>query len=248
VRGKTIAVTSAKGGVGVTTTAINLGVALTKQYRKEVIVADFRPGQGSLGIDLGYSNSQGLNHLLSYPLEQLTGANVEAELMAHLPNLRLLLASSFPQDARYLSAVDYFSAIANHLTHLSQVTVLDLGPGVTPINEQILPTCEQVVVVLEPVAQNIAQTRSYVEYLDELGLQGNRVLLVLVNRIRAGVQLALGQVQDQLKHPINVIFTAAPELAYQASIEHMPLMLVQEEGIAAKQFITLAELVERQLR
>ena len=64
-RGQLVGVISVKGGVGVSTTAINLGIALHEYYKKSVIVADFRPGCGTIGLELGYSMSQGLSRLLS---------------------------------------------------------------------------------------------------------------------------------------------------------------------------------------
>jgi hypothetical protein len=79
--------------------------------------------------------------------------------------------------------------------------------------------------------------------LAEKGFGDDRLLVVLVNRMRAGMQLPLGQVQDQLGRPVSVIFTATPELAYQAQTANSPMILRQPDGVTAQQFISLAEKV-----
>jgi Flp pilus assembly CpaE family ATPase len=64
LQGRLIGVLAAKGGVGVSTLALNLGIAMRGLSRKSVLVSDFRPGSGSIGLELGYEVNQGLSRLL----------------------------------------------------------------------------------------------------------------------------------------------------------------------------------------
>ena len=246
-RGKLIGVIGAKGGIGVTSIAINLGIALNNKFRKHVLVSEFRPGCGTAGLEIGLPTTPGMNQLLQMGSAEITAQSVEAAVVTHSSGVRFLLSSPEPRDARYLSAADHFAAIANYLVYMSPVTIIDLGIAITPISEKILPTCNEVVVVLEPVMQTIQQTRFLIEYLHEINITDDLITIALVNRVRAGIQLPLSQVQDQLERQVNAIFTAAPELAYQSLVDSVPMLVKQAEGITAQQFYTLADRVVRRL-
>jgi DNA-binding response OmpR family regulator len=240
-RGHMIGVLAAKGGVGVTTLVVNMGIALRERRKKAVLVADFRPGCGMISLDLGYTTPKASTRFLQCNPEEITPSAIEEELQEHSSELRFLLSSPRPQDARYACAVENFVALAQNLPHLADYVVLDLGVSLTPVNQKIIEICDQIVLVLEPVPQTVIQSKVMLEYLAAKGFTGNRILVVLVNRLRAGMQLTLGQVQDLLGRNVSAILTAMPELAYQALIDHTPMIVRQSEGIVVQQFTALVD-------
>src|ERR1041384_4077573 len=62
--GYVIGVLGARGGLGATSLAVNLAASLYARTKSDVIVAEMLPGQGTLSLDMGATNSIGLTDLL----------------------------------------------------------------------------------------------------------------------------------------------------------------------------------------
>jgi CheY-like chemotaxis protein/MinD-like ATPase involved in chromosome partitioning or flagellar assembly len=244
--GYMVGILGVKGGLGVSTVTLNLGVAIREVFKKEVIVADFRPGQGTLGLELGFQKAEGLNRLLEYNLNSIGTDEIKSELVMHSSGIRLLLSSHRPSDSKYSSAVPHFESITRLLPFLAKHIVVDLGTSFTPLVEKVAPHFHELVVIVEPVPHSVLQTRLLIDELSSSGVGEGKITIVLVNRFRSGVQLAWSQVQEQLKHNVSVIFTPAPELTYQAAVNGVPVILQQPESLTAQQFQKLAEKVIQQ--
>ena len=247
-RGYVSGVMGVKGGLGISTLALNLGISLQERSKKYVVIAEFRPGFGTMGLDLGFLNPEGLSHLLQSPPEDITQASIDNELYLHKSGVRLLLSSYNPADAKFITAVDHFEAIARYLSYMAPHIVIDLGPGITPITDRILTQCDEVIVVLEPIPNTIVRTLTLVEELAKKGFGEGRINTVLYNRHRTEMQYTLAQVQMEYRHPISIVFTAAPELTYQCSKANVPLVMQHPDNLTSQQFAKLADNIVKRVR
>ncbi|UCF28402.1 MAG: response regulator [Chloroflexota bacterium] len=240
------AVLATKGGMGVSTVAINLGIALYKQTDDSVVVADFRPGQGSIALELGYDHSQIYNHLLDLFPEDLTPSLIEEALVDHYSGIRFLLSSPQLKDEKYASKVDNFEIITRFLPQLAANTVVDLGPGLSQLNQKVLPYCSDVVLIVEPIPQSVAQSKALIAEISPLGVTPDQIRLTVFNRIHSSLQLSFGEVEEQMGLKIASAFSPNRELVNQASIENTPFMLLKPEGLTAQQINQLAASIVRQ--
>jgi DNA-binding response OmpR family regulator len=247
-RGYVTGVMGVKGGLGISTLTLNLGISLQERSKKYAIIAEFRPGFGTMGLDLGFLNPEGLSHLLQSPPENITQASIDNELYLHKSGVRLLLSSYNPSDAKYVIAVDHFEAIGRYLGYMAPYIVIDLGPGITPITDRILTQCDEVIVVLEPIPNTIMRTLNLVEELAKKGFGEGRINTVLYNRHRTEMQYTLAQVQMEYRHPISIVFTAAPELTYQCSKANVPLVMQHPDNLTSQQFAKLADNIVKRVR
>jgi MinD-like ATPase involved in chromosome partitioning or flagellar assembly len=242
-RGFVVGVLAAKGGMGISSMATNLGIMLYRQTKANVLVTELRPGFGGISLDLGYPNPEGLNRLLKCDPKEVTPNAIEMGLISHSSGVQFLLASPNPIDAAYCDAEENFDALIKNLPFVSRYIVLDLGPSLPSISQKALKICDEVVVILEPSPNNVHQTRKLMKNLFDLGFGEGRIRVALVNRIRSSVQMNWTQVQDDLGYKISTIFTPAPELAYQASASNQPMVIQQPGSITAQQFDKLAALI-----
>ncbi|HNS64540.1 MAG TPA: response regulator, partial [Anaerolineaceae bacterium] len=71
-RGHMVGILAAKGGVGASTLALNLAIAFARRTKKDVVAAELKPGQGTWGVELGLTESQGLANLLRLKPAEIT--------------------------------------------------------------------------------------------------------------------------------------------------------------------------------
>jgi CheY-like chemotaxis protein len=242
-KGTLIGIISTKGGLGNSTLATNLAIEIHNQSDQEVILSDFRPGQGTIGMDLDVQNTSGLIKLL----DEEPGSDISDFFpdifMEHKSGIKTLLSSHHPSDAKYITHVEQFHQIAQELPKWAAYTIIDLGPSLTPINTIILPECDKILICLEPAPANITQTRILIQDLINSGIGESRFMTVLINRQISGVQLSWEQAENQLERKIDHMFTPVPELAYQAALKNVPIVQRPEESMTADQFRNLTKLI-----
>src|SRR5512134_3453401 len=243
-RGYVIGVLGARGGLGTTTMAVNLGAGLQSRTKAEVIVAEMLPGQGALALDVGVTNSKGLVDLLSLAkLSDITRDSVREVLVPHVSGIKLLLASDRPRDMHLINQTANYETLVKKLAGLARFVVLDFGVGIQPFAEKTLPLCNEILIVLEGVPNTIIHTKALIDDIAALGISKKNIKVVLNNRIRSETQLPSSQVQAQLEHDILSTLTPAPELFVQATRVQSPAILCQPDSLTARQITKLVEFV-----
>jgi len=241
----TIAFLGAKGGIGTTTLAMNVAAALAKNA--PTILTDFRPGQGTLGLGLGFSRSTGMANLLSKPGSEITARAVENELAAHSSGVRLLLSSSRPKEALMNASPDSAAIIVRHLRSLARHVLLDLGPGISRMSARLLQDADHVSVTVEPNRISLTLARDLLQELEQAGIARTKMSIVLINRAQSSLQIPWQEAEQILNHEMTAIISPAPELAFQAAEAGLPILMSQPNSIVASQFAKLSEELSRSL-
>jgi CheY-like chemotaxis protein len=240
--GYTIGVLAAKGGLGVSTMALNLAVAYAQKTNTNVIAAELRPGQGIWSQELNLEDDEGLTKLLRLEVTEITPINIEKQLISTPFGVHLLLASNCSSDLETMVATNQMEALLNQLPFMAALVILDIGTNFHPSFDIITEICNEIILVADPQPLAIKRTRCLVDELRERRFGSSKVLnVVMVNRARADMSLSMSQVEDMLGQSVTLGIPPAAEQAYYAAVNAKPLMLVQPDGLVANQFNQLAE-------
>jgi Flp pilus assembly CpaE family ATPase len=241
-QGYVIGVMGARGGLGATTLAVNLASSLQSRMKSDVIVAETRPGQGSLALDMGVANVKGLVDLLGLAkLSEVSREKVRDSLTSHPSGLKLLLASDRPRDMHLVNQTANYEAIIKRMVGLARFVVLDFGVGLQPFAEKIMPLCNEMLIVIEGVPNTIIHAKALIDDVAAYGMSRKCIHVVLNNRMRSDTQLPSSQVQAKLGHEIITTLTPAPELFVQATRMQTPAVLCQPDSLTTRQIMKLVD-------
>lgn len=252
--GHVLSVVSQKGGVGKTTTAVNLAAAFAKRGMKTLII-DVDP-QGSVRYGVGLRRGHPTVGFADY----LNGARPlrDVILPTALPWLRVMLAGTVTDEVDH---VMYQQLVADtrvlpELLETSkqrcEVVVVDSPPGLGPVTRRVLEGSDHVIVPLqcEPLAlqttpQILRAIQEIVQSNEKLTLDG--LLLTMHERDNPASERVVDYVRRHL--PANLVFdvtiprTAATADAFAAG---QPVVLRTPADAAALAYTHLASiLVER---
>jgi chromosome partitioning protein len=254
--GTVLTVVSQKGGVGKTTTAINLASALARRGRKTLLVDVDPQGAVRHGVGLtGVDHPAGLSDVLS-GTHQLQ----EVVLATPLPWLRVLLAGSVAELGEHetyhaeIARSPKLGELFKRARARGYVVIVDTPPGLGAVTRRVLSYSQHVIVPLqcEPLAlQTTTQILRAIQDASTanpaLVLDG--ILLTMLEDGNAVSQRVAAYVREQL--PAELLFDIAiprTMASIDAFAAGQPVVLRSPDDAASVAYTRLAELLDPKLR
>ncbi|GHD15363.1 CpaE family protein [Tianweitania populi] len=164
--GRSIAFIGAKGGVGSSTMAHNLGWAISTLFASETVVADMDLAFGTANIDFDQDPAQGIAEAVFAP-ERIDEVYLD-RLLAQCADKLSLLAAPSTLERTYDFEPDAFQQIIDTAQRSAPMLVLDLPHTWNGWTKTTLMQADEVVITASPELANLRNTKNLVDTLRTL--------------------------------------------------------------------------------
>jgi pilus assembly protein CpaE len=230
-RGRVAAVVGLKGGVGRSTLAVNMAVALRQRVDADVVLVEAHHGLSDLSLML---NLLPRHTLASLAQETNLDADVlQGHLQSHAAKIKVLAA---PNDLAQLVELplETWRLILTHLAETAPYVVVDTAALADPVLSEVLTLADEIVVVTGPDLAGLRSTVVLLKSLDEEGNVQGRTHVVLN---RAGVRGGVGEraAAAQVGEALAAVIPDDPALATFALNRGVPLVLSHPRALLSRQ-------------
>jgi pilus assembly protein CpaE len=241
-RGTLIAVYSPKGGVGCTTIATNLAVALGATTKRSVAVVDLDLQFGDVGVALDVRSANSVVDLVTH-IHDLDPDVIDEVFVTHESGIRVLVA---PENIAVLDSVDpmrIVGALETLRDHFAFI-VCDLWSSLDELTLATLRAADRIVLVTTPELPALKNIRKVVSATEPL-LQDDRTQIVL-NRYPGKVGVSISDVEHNLGRAVSATIASEGIGVTDAINQGISFFDARARVRVGRSYLRLAEMIDRQ--
>jgi len=190
---KLITITSGKGGVGKTTTAINLGAALNG-FGKDVIILDANLTTPNIGLHLGAPIVPvSLNHVL------LGKAKIVDAIYEHESGTKIIPSSLSVKELRRLDH-SKLKDVGKKLRKMADYVIYDSAAGLGEEAIAAMESGDELIIVTNPEIPAVTDALKTSKVIEQLGKQVKGVIVTRVRGVKS--EMPIANIQDMLELPV----------------------------------------------
>ena len=242
LQSKVISVFSTKGGVGKTTIATNLAVAIATTSKKKVALLDFDLQFGDVAISLNLYVKNTITELVK-DLINVEHENdmIEEYMLTHYSGVKVLAAPLKPENAEYVNA-EHIKKIIGILKGRFEYIIIDTAQGFDDTVITALDESDTILYVSTLDLPSIKNTKNGLEVMKTLNYSNEKVRVV-VNKSNE----KFGIKHLDFKAALNVeLFAIIPDdlpaVAISVNNGH-PLVSHRKSSVVSKRIFKLAQAI-----
>ena len=244
--GNIIAFMGAKGGVGTTTAALNVAVALAGHWR--VILVELHPELASLPLYFQpHRSMRDVGDLLAavdraqgIPLRELESC---LWTVKNVPGLRVLFGSRSPRNSAPLDPASSIGILAL-ASEIADYVVVDLPASLSETNRAVLENSACLALVVERDPISVQSAALILNRLDSWNTAKLTIGAVILNRAALVSPMPFAEINAQLHIATLGVVPPAPDLCAAAQHVHSPMLTLDPESLASVALRDLAREIE----
>ena len=210
---KTLIVFSPRGGVGTTTIASNLAIAIQNNSNKKTLLLDGKQFFGHLDIFFNVMSRNNLLDLIPH-LSELDQVLLDEVIVDHVSGIDLLLGPNSLPGAQGLHPENYYSLV-NILQNIYEYIVIDGGNSVTENTVTLLDVSQTIVLVINPDLASLKDARDFIGICNSLTYPPEK-LVVLLNNSGLRNSLDITEINKALGREVFGVIPSEPGIAMDA--------------------------------
>jgi pilus assembly protein CpaE len=236
----TFVVFSPKGGVGCSTVAINLAIALKDELRQEVLLMDGKLLFGDLDLMLNLKTQNSISDLVPH-LGSLDETLIRDVTSEHISGLKVLPAPSNLAAAQGVHPEE-LHLILTSVQNVYPNIVIDSGNSLSENTVTFMDACHKIILVINP---DIASLRDASRFIDicrtTLSIPKEKILLV-INQHDQRDGLSREDIERSLHMKVFANLPNDPRLSMQSINRGVPLLMQTQNNIPLrKAFLGMAK-------
>lgn len=235
--GRIISVFSKKGGLGVTTIAINLGIALSQVTKRKAALIDLDLQLGDVTSFLNLSPEYNILDTCNSD-DQVDVGKLQSCMTRHESGVFVLAEPDNPADSENISP-SQINQILGHLKSMFSYVIVDAPHSFDSKTLQAFELSDYIMVVTTPSISSIRATKKALKVFRDLGYGPNKVK-VIVNRSSKKDQIKPDEIHKTLNYPVSWIIPNNYKVVIEAINSGVPLVDHKGSSNVAKSILDLA--------
>jgi len=228
-----------KGGIGVTTLALNVAAALTRSHGR-VIAIEFEPGCAGFALQLRKAPGIEAGNLLSLDAIRIDRRELKSSLVELPFGLRVLFGPAGAPEGGTIRP-EQAEALFQAARHLADYVVVDLPPLSSAAARIVAPHCNQVVLIVDPEVACVAASAMAAELLRSWTKGQSELRAVIVNRTPLVSLVSRNDIRSQVKSEILGLIPHDMELCASPCQAGVPFVISRPDSLTANALVELAD-------
>ncbi len=236
-KGRVISVFSKKGGLGVTTLAVNLGLALSRVAENKAALIDLDLQLGDVTSFLNLSAEYNILDVLDED-GGVDPVKLQSCMTRHESGVFVLSEPKNPADSDNVSS-SQINQILRHLRSTFSYVVVDTPHTFDSKSLEIFELSDHIIVVVAPNVSSIRAAKRTLGVFKQLGFLRDKVKVV-ANRVGKKDSVKVDDIEKTLHYPVSWVIPNNYPVAIDAVNSGIPLVNHKGDSNVAKSILELA--------